>query len=237
MTGGGANGGGTLASVAGGEVPPPGAALLAEVGGMKAVRTRAPIRTLAAIAAVAAVVPVVSVVRLGLRSDLPALPLGWVVAMAVAWCMALLATLLPALLPRKGEVLADAGRAARFALIAGTSLIVLGLFATVDAPGHTRLPEATWQGFGRAWWHCIRFSLEVIAPVLAISALLLRRLFPAGGLRVAAALGAAGGMIGGLTLHFICPLGGALHVGLGHAGGVAIGALVGMLVLPRVLRG
>jgi hypothetical protein len=37
-------------------------------------------------------------------------------------------------------------------------------------------------------------------------------------------------------LHFLCPLGGGLHVGLAHGGAVLAGALVAMAILPRVLR-
>jgi hypothetical protein len=37
-------------------------------------------------------------------------------------------------------------------------------------------------------------------------------------------------------LLFICPVGGGLHVGLAHGGDVVIGALLGLLLLPRLLR-
>jgi len=57
-----------------------------------------------------------------------------------------------------------------------------------------------------------------------------------GSWRVAAALGAAGGALGGLTLHFICGFGGGLHVGLAHAGAVVLGAGIGALVLSPFLR-
>ena len=235
MSAGGPNGGG-LASPAEGAVPPPGAALQAAVEGMKAVRTRVPGRAVALVIAAAALFPLTSILRTGLRRDLSALPPAWVGAMGAAWAVGFLAVLLAALLPRRGEVLPDASRAARFALIAGAGLVLLGLFATVDAPGATQVPRTTWSAFTHYWWHCTLSSLQVIAPVLLVGALLLRRLFPVGGLKVAGALGAAGGAAAGLTLHFICPIGGALHVGLAHAGGVAVGALLGMLLLPRFLR-
>ena len=59
------------------------------------------------------------------------------------------------------------------------------------------------------------FSLKLGLPLLVAGGLLLRRLFPMGGVRVAAALGALGGATAGLTLHFTCPIGGGLHVGPG----------------------
>jgi hypothetical protein len=236
MSAGGSKGGGTLASPAEDSVPPPGAALEAAIGGMKAVPTRVPGRAVALVIAAAAIFPLVSILRTGLRPDLAALPPGWVAAMGLAWAVAFVAVLLAALLPRRGEVLPDVSRATRFASIAGIGLVLLGLFATVDAPGVTQLPATTWSAFGHYWWHCTLASLKVIGPVLVVGAVMLRRLFPVGGLKAAAAIGAAGGAASGLILHFICPIGGALHVGLAHAGGVAVGALLGMLALSRILR-
>jgi hypothetical protein len=228
------NGSGTLASVP--EAPPPGPELLAAVGSMQGVRTRVPARTLAAIGAAALVVPIVTLVRFGARRDLAALPAPWVLAMAVAWTAGLLLTLVPAILPRRGEVLPDTGRAGRLAAITGIGLLLLGLLGAVDAPGHTRIPETTWGAFGHFWWHCTSFGLQVIAPVLLVSAIALRRVFPVGGWRAGAALGAAGGAAAGLALLFTCGIGGALHMGFAHAGAVAIGALLGGLLLGRPLR-
>lgn len=219
-----------------GPLPPPSPALLMALQGMQAVPTRVPGRSLAVIAAAAAVVPAIAFLRHGPRQDLGALPTVWVVAMALAWAAGLLVTLVPAVLPRKGEVLPDAARAARFALVTAGTLMLLALVATVDAPGHTQIPEAGAAAFGRRWWHCASMSLTIIAPVLVAGALVLRRLFPIGAPKVAAALGAAGGAIAGLTLHFICPIGGPLHVGLAHAGAIVVGALLGALFLSRILR-
>jgi hypothetical protein len=212
--------------------PPANAALLQAVGTMRPVRTRVPLRALLLVLAVGLVAPIATVVR-RTREDLPFLPLAWVVAMALAWTAGVVAPLVAALLPRRGEVLADAGRAGRVAAVCASVLALLGLLATVDVPGKTTIPDS----FPRAWWHCVSFGLKIAAPVLIASALVLRRLHPVGSWRVAAALGAAGGALGGLTLHFICGYGGGLHVGLAHAGGVAIAAAIGALVLPPFLRG
>ena len=219
-----------------GDMPPPNAALLAAVAGMKPVRTRAPGRTALTLLAGGVVIVAGCLLMYGTRADLSALPVGWVAATALAWVMALLAVLLPAVLPRRGEVLPDAGRARRATLFVICSLVILGLGATVDAAGAILMPEATLSGFGRLWWHCTKTSLLTTLPFLVLAGLLLRRLFPVGGGAVAAALGASGGAIAGLSLHFTCPVGGGLHVGLAHGGGVAVGALAGMLLLPRLLR-
>ncbi len=212
--------------------PPPSPALLEAIRTMQPVRTRVPARTLLLVLAVGLVWPVAAVIH-RTRADLPFLPVAWVVAMALAWAGGVVAPLVAALVPRRGEVLADGARAGRVAALCASLLVLLGLLATVDAPGKTTIPDSFWRG----WWHCVTFGLKVAVPVLIVSALVLRRLHPVGSWRVGAALGAAGGALGGLTLHFICGYGGGLHVGLAHAGAVVLAAGLGALVLSPFLRG
>jgi hypothetical protein len=219
-----------------GDAPPAGAGLLAAMQDLKPVKTRRPALAAALLALISLGVPAGFLLVTRLRPDLEALPMPWVAGMAAAWAMGLLAMLLTATLPRRGEVLPDTARAGRITVAVTSMLILLGLFATVDAPGHTNVPPGTASAFARYWWHCVSFSVKLGLPLLIAGGLLMRRLFPMGGIRVAAALGAVGGAAAGLTLHFKCNVGGALHVGLAHAGGVAVGALLGMLLLPRLLR-
>jgi hypothetical protein len=214
-----------------GQPPPPASALLEAVNTMKPVRTRVPARTLLVLLGVGLVWPLAAIIH-RTREDLPFLPVAWVVLMALAWATGVVTPLVAALIPRRGEVLPDGGRAGRVAAVCASLLVLLGLVATVDAPGKTTIPPS----FAAAWWHCASFGLKVAAPVLIASAVVLRRLHPVGSWRVAAALGAAGGALGGLTLHFICGYGGGLHVGLAHAGAVVLGAAVGAVVLAPFLR-
>jgi hypothetical protein len=216
--------------------PPPAATLLAAVEGMKAVRTRVPWRTVAALGLVVAAIPAGGVLFLGPRKDLAALPVAWVAATAVVWGAGVLVTLLAATWPRRGEVLPDTGKARLTAIIVAGLLLLLGIFGTADPTAETVVPESTLAGFGHWWWHCTKFALKAVIPVLVLGGLLLRRLFPVGGMWAGAALGAAGGAAAGLALHFVCAVGGGLHVAVAHGGGVVIGALLGMLLLPRVLR-
>jgi hypothetical protein len=218
------------------DVPPPPAALLAELEGMKPVRTRVPARTVAALGLLLAAIPVAALLAFGPRLDLAALPVAWVALVALAWAAGLAFTLLAAAWPPRGEVLPDTARAGRTALAVAAGLLLLGLGATIDAPGVTIVPERTWQAFAHSWWGCALFGVQAAVPTLIASALLLRRLFPIGATWAGAAVGAAGGAAAGLTLHFICPVGGGLHVGLAHGGGVVIGAALGLVVLPRFLR-
>ena len=212
--------------------PPPGATLLSAVEKMKPVRTRVPALVLALLVGVGCITPVFALWK-GVRVDLAFLPIVWVVLMAAVWAAGAALPLYAAVVPPRGEVLPDTARAGRFAFGAAAVLLLLGLFTTVNAPGHTFIPA---QAFDSAWRHCITFGLRVTVPVLLVSLLLLRRSLPVGGLTVAAAVGAGAGALAGLTLHFICSIGGGLHVGLAHAGGVVVGAVLGMLTLPRFLK-
>jgi hypothetical protein len=218
------------------DLPPLDPALLAEMAALRPVRTRVPARTALILVLGAVVIALATVLRVGLRRDLPALPAGWVIAVAAAWAGGLLVVLLAATLPRRGEVLPDTGRAGRSALLVAAALLLLGLFGTVDAPGVTVVPATTWSAFAARWWHCTRLGLALALPLLLLGGLLSRRIFPVGGARIAAALGAAGGAAAGLALHFVCPVGGGLHVGLAHAGVVSLGAGLGVAALSRLLR-
>jgi hypothetical protein len=212
--------------------PPPGPALLAAVGSLRPVRTRAPGLALLAVLAAAAVHPLVVTATLGPRRDLPYLPPAWVAAAALVWAAAAALLFARALLPRRGDVLPDTARAGRAAAAAAVLLVAFGAFATVNAEGRTAIPASFVDG----WLHCTAFTAKVLGPVLLVGLFALRRLHPIGGWRVGAALGAAAGAVAGLSLHFLCALGGGLHVGLAHAGGVGLGAALGAVALGRFLR-
>jgi hypothetical protein len=196
---------------------PPSAALLASVNAMQPVRMRVPFRTLLVVAAAAVVFPTVAVAIYPLRRDLRALPPLWFAAVAVVWLAGFIIPLTAALL-------------------ASLTLTLTGLLFTVDVPGVTILPPTRWARFGEMWWHCISFSFKVTIPAVVVAAIALRKLAAAHLTRLGAAIGAAAGALSGLTLHSLCPIGGAEHVGLAHGGGVVIGALLGALWLP-VLAG
>jgi Negative regulator of sigma F len=216
--------------------PAPSPALLASIGAMQPVRTRVPFRTLLVVAAAACVFPVVAIALYPLRRDLGALPPLWLGSVALAWLAGFVVPLAVAMLPPRGQVLPDGARAARTALLASLTLVLMGLLFTVDAPGVTILPKTKWAGFFHLWWHCVSFSLKVTVPAVVTAAVLLRKVAVASLVRLGAAVGAAGGALSGLTLHGLCPYGGAPHVGLAHGGGVVIGALLGALWLPILVR-
>src|SRR5687767_7575574 len=108
-------------------VPAPAADLLAAIGDLRPVSTRRPARTVALLGLAVAVAILVCLLIRPVRRDLPALPVGWVAAVALAWVVALAMTLLAAARPRRGEVLPDTARAGRTAAAAAAALVLLGL--------------------------------------------------------------------------------------------------------------
>jgi hypothetical protein len=219
------------------QVPPPvSPTLLASVRSMRPIRTRVPLRTLLAVAAAAFVFPVAALAAYPLRADLAALPAAWVLSVAVVWLAGFVVPLTYAIVPRRRQVLPDGTRAGRAAVLACLTLLLMGLVFTVDAPGFTILPRTTWDGFVNLWWHCISFSLKVSLPTILVASFLLRWVAIANAWRLGAAIGAAAGSLSGLALHGLCPYGGAVHVGLAHGGGVLIGAVLGALWLPVLVK-
>jgi hypothetical protein len=216
--------------------PPPSPALLEAWKATKPGRGRGrrPRRTLFVVMALALLVPLHTLSIIPLRQDLAGLPRLWLVLATIIWAGAFGLSLASALLPPPQQVLPQAARASRAALLATLGLVAFGLLFTRDAAS-TLMPDMTWAAFAHYWWHCVSFGLRITAPVLIAGWLALRRLTWVGRGRLGMAIGAAGGALAGLTLHGICPFGGALHVGLAHGGGVAVGAMLGgalFLVLP-----
>jgi Negative regulator of sigma F len=212
--------------------PPPGAALSAALANLTPVSTRRPGRILAGLFALAAAIAFFVLWGSGLRPDWQALPRPWLIGMVGVWAAAGPFLLALTVLPVRGNVLPDAGRAARAAIGVGLALVVLGLFATVDAEGATRHASS----FAKGWWHCTRFGLLLVVPILVGGVLFLRHVHPVGAGRIAWALGAAGGAWAGFMLQLVCPLGGGAHVGFAHGGVTFLGGALGLFGLSRLLR-
>lgn len=218
------------------EAPPPAADLLNAVGAMKPVRTRTRFGAFALVGLCGLVWPAIALGHLPLRQDLSALPAWWVVTAASLWGLAFALSLAAALVPRRGDVLPAPGRASRLSGAAMAVVLVFVLAATAQAPGVSLRPEDLHWTLLRSCVHCASFVLEISAVFLVIGLLALRRLVPTGGPRIGMALGAAGGAMGGLVLHFICPIADTAHVALAHVGGMVLAAASGALLLSGVGR-
>lgn len=217
--------------------PPPAPALLEAVGRMKPVRTRTRFGAFLTVLMVGAIAPAVSLLTRPVRRDLSGLPPAWVIAGAALWAGAFVLTLAAALIPRRGDVLPAAGRAARVGAAALVALFLFALLATADVPGVSVRPEALGWSLAESCGHCLKFVLPIAALLMLGGVFVLRRALPMGARRIGLALGAAGGAVAGLALHFQCPIAGTAHVVLAHVGGMVLAALAGGLVLPALLDG
>jgi hypothetical protein len=215
--------------------PPPAPALMKAVAAMKPVRMRGRFGAFLIVALLGLVAPVATLLLRPLRRDLHALPRPGLVVAALAWGLSFVLTLAATLVPRRGDVLPSAGRAARVGTAALVVLALFALMATLDVPGVSVQP-AGMRALLESCVHCAGYIAKIAALFLLAGVLALRRLAPVGRSRLGMALGAAGGAMGGLVLVFLCPIGGAAHMLLGHVGGMALAAGAGALLLPGLLR-
>ena len=217
-------------------LPPLGPALERHLDQLAPVKTRRPPRSALWVLASGVATFLVALLLSGTRQDLGALPLWWVTLIAGVWLAGFLIPLWLVLLPARGQVLPSPGHAGPAAIVGAGALVAMGLLLTIDVPGKTMILEAGDARLVEMWWHCIGRGLALAAPVMVAAGLVLRRLFPVGQIRVAMAIGAGSGALGGLTLHLSCGIGGGLHVGFAHGGVVVASAAVAALVLSRWLR-
>ena len=204
--------------------PPPSPALLASLDDMTAVRPRSPARALLVVALVACAYPAWTLAQASLHAPLKG------VGVAALWLAGFIASLYVALVPARGQVIPDTARALRVALVSAAALLVasiLGAARSGHAPSSGSLPS---------WRACLIFSLEVAVPTIIAGAVALRRVALVPSWRLGAALGAAGGALAGLTLHFTHAPAGPGHMALAHGGGVVLGLLLGALTAPLLLR-
>jgi hypothetical protein len=128
--------------------------------------------------------------------------------------------------PPRGQVMPRWRTAGLASLAAGALLVTLGLLLGSDASPYPVGP-ATVLRYGRG---CLEAGVLTAVVPVALAALLVRGSLPVGRRWSAAALGAAGGSLGGLALEFHCPLGERFHLGLIHGGVVLASALIAVVV-------
>ncbi len=221
-----------LAALPPGGAPPPSAALDALLAALPPVAPRRPGRQLAALTVVSLGVGVGVLAVVSLRRDLGEVPRTWIIGAALAWTIAFGAASTFALVPRRGAMLPRTSLATAAATITAAGFVLLGLLVHPSGPSTVSLGAAGfWRGHG-----CLELGLaSALVPVL-VGVVLLRGMLPVGARGVAAALGAAGGSIGGLVLHLHCPITDALHQGVIHGGVVVIAALLAAALAPRALE-
>jgi hypothetical protein len=212
--------------------PPPPAELKQRLGGFAKVRTRKPWLSFAIVAILAMGWGALSLAVHPVRQDLPWLPVVWVGVVAGVWLLAFVLPLWRVMVPPRGQVLPDERTGELLAYFAAIAVTAVSVLWTRDAPGHSKVPE----DFMIVAWHCLRFNLLICAGVAAVAVIALRKMIKLSSWRLGAAIGAAGGALGGLTLHFLCAYATPSHVAIGHAGGVIVGAALGALLVKVLSR-
>jgi hypothetical protein len=216
--------------------PPPSMVLLTEVGGMKAVRTRRPIRAASGIALLSlACVMSLLVLVLGLRKDLGSVPTLPLLLYGAACLTSFGGQLAAALVPPPGQVLPSGHRSSRMSMVSLAITVPVGVVLGIRA--HTAGPVNLGH-LTNFWAHAIPCLLNGLA-VAAVPALLgvraLRRLVPRGSWRMALAVGGACGVLAGLALELHCPRYDLVHVALAHGSVMVLPALLLALLGIRLL--
>jgi hypothetical protein len=227
----------TLAALgSSGAAPAPGPELEAALRDLQPVRTRVPMRQLGWVVGASLAYEGAFLYLVNLRGDLDALPGAWVILYALAWLLGFTALLWLALVPRRGDVLPRWRAAAIGAVVAGIAFPLAGLLFAQQAPGASVISEASVAGVARDGQWCGGFGLLTALVPAALASIALRRAVAVQSRWVGAAIGASGGCLGGLMLHFHCPIADHLHVGIVHGGLVVVAALLGAAIVPRAIR-
>jgi DNA-directed RNA polymerase specialized sigma24 family protein len=129
----------------------------------------------------------------------------------------------------RGQVLPRWRGAGTAALIVAVGFIAFGLLVHPSGPSSL--------SYGLARFHhghvCLELGLATAVVPIVLGSIALRGALPIGARPTAAALGAAGGSLGGLVLHLHCPIADALHVGLIHGGVTVVAAALAAALAPR----
>jgi hypothetical protein len=211
--------------------PPPGTALEAELRAMRPTPPRSPPRQLAAMALLLGATAAAGVGLTGLRRDVHELPATYVALGAVAWALLALGLGAAAIVPARGQALPRVRLAA--ALTGGAAIAVVALGVLVHPRGAHSVSLGDDLLAGHA---CAEVGLGLAVLPVAGLTWLLRRAIPVGDRALAAAIGAAGGAIGGLVLHLHCAVVDPLHLGVMHGGVVGAAALLSALLIAPTLR-
>jgi len=211
-------------------VPPPmSAALEAELGSLRPVKARRPLRQLAILVGVSLVYGAGLLAALTMRRDMSELPASWIVATAIAWLLGFAVPCYLALVPAAGTMTPRWKWAAASAIVTSIVFVALGL---VVHPSGESSELYHWQRFGHGHT-CLEIGLATALVPVVVGAVFLRGALPVGSRWIAAALGAGGGCLGGLVLHLHCHVADGLHIGLIHGGVVIVAALLSAALAPR----
>ena len=217
-------------------VPPPSRALMDLVRAAPAVPRRRPLRLFGVVLLVSLIVLALHIHSHDVRHDFSAISKPWFWTMTGAWFAAFVVPLVVALVPRRGAMFVSSRAAQLVALAIPILALAMAVLFRIDAPPATRIPKTTTETLLYIEW-CLVTGLEMSAIPFALGVLVLLRAPLSLQTRwVGAALGAANGALAGLMLHVHCWVGGGLHCGVSHAGQSVLGAVIGALLVPALVK-
>jgi uncharacterized membrane protein YqjE len=219
------------------DAPPMSEDLARELEGLAPARTRSPRRQLGLVVGVSLLYGGVILALLGLRHDAEHLPRMWLVGGGTLWLASFGVISWMVVVPPRDQVMPRWRWAAALAALAAVLFVAGGILrpdTALQAGAASDLSLATWFDRGQ---RCLRWGLTVAVVPVVLSALFVRGAVPVGSRWTAAAIGAAGGSLGGLVLHLHCGVADRFHVGLAHGGVIIVAALIAALVAPVGERG
>lgn len=184
------------------------------------------VRTVAAVLASVAVIAL----SLGLRGHVSALFLlsaGLILILGIAAALTLIAIARPQVRSdRTGWNSSWGGAAAMAALLPATTLVL----------GVSHLPSALAESDPRAGMLCLAMGLLAGLASAAVLVAWLRRGAPTSPERAGWITGIAAGSLGMFAFSLYCPDDSIYHIGLWHSASVIVAALLGRLIVPRLIR-
>ena len=209
--------------------PPLGDALERELAGLAPVRARNPRRDVAIVLAASLAYAGAWLALLRVRRDCGELPVAWLVAYASAWFASFASLIWIAVVPAKGAMMPRWRPAGVGAFVAAAAFMIGGLL--LDQHGPSSLDYGLAHIHHGHW--CLEIGVAIAIVPASLGSIVLRGSLPVGARWAAAALGAAGGSLGGLVLHLHCRIADRWHLGLVHGGVVLVSALIGAALAPR----
>jgi len=213
--------------------PPPLSALLeAELRGLQPVAPRRPLRQVATFAIASLVYAGLLLAFMSLRADLGELPPAWMIGAGSAWFVGFGLATYFALVPRAGSMQPRWRAAVAITAVTSVAFIALGLTVHPDGEHsmHLGMPLLL-----KGHW-CLWLGLATALVPVVLGAIFLRGAVPVFSRWIAAALGAAGGCLGGLLLHMHCRIADGPHIGIIHGGVVVVAAVLAALLVPRATQ-
>ena len=209
--------------------PPLAMELEAELGMLRPVGTRRPLRQLMMLCAASLFYGAGVLAVVTSRRDAGELPIAWMIGAGLAWLLGFVIPSHLALVPRAGSVIPRWRLAAIAAVVTAVVFVLLGLMI------HPSGPSSLYYGTERflEGHACLEIGLATALVPIVLGTIFLRGALPVGARWIAAALGAGGGNLGGLVLHLHCRVTDPLHVGVVHGGIVLVAAVLAAAMVPR----